>query len=84
MQDKSSWCLLLKSLDCNFLSYETLINPIKVRNKGIQARGQNRFETGCSTQKEIFDILDNQTKVKVMYCNSMPPWAAFALDAVMR
>ena len=33
------------------------------RNKGIQARSQNRFETGCSTQGllayiEIFDILD--------------------------
>ena len=35
------------------------------RNKGIQARSQNRFETGCSTQGllayiEIFDILDTE------------------------
>ena len=35
------------------------------RNKGIQARSQNRFETGCSTQDllvyiEIFDILDTE------------------------
>ena len=37
------------------------------RNKGIQARSQNRFETGCSAhlplgQEEIFDILDTKHK----------------------